>query len=50
MEATCTMNVRQQAFEEFEVSLAVEDNHRNAMRIFWRTNYPKQVLGDDVSQ
>src|SRR5207253_987981 len=38
---------RQQAFEEFEVSLAVEDNRRNAMRIF-KTTLLRNIITQDL--
>ena len=44
------MHVGQQVLKKLQVSLAVEDHHRYAMRFRERTNNPCEVLGDDVAQ
>jgi hypothetical protein len=42
------MNMRKELLEEFEVPLAIKDNHRNVVSIVWRTDEARNVLGDDV--
>jgi hypothetical protein len=42
------MHMRKQVVEEFEVSFAIEDDHRYAVLMFRRANHPGEVLGNDV--
>ena len=48
VQASGAVNVRQQLFEEFEVSLAVEDDHRDVVTILRWPNETRNILGDDV--
>ena len=41
---------RQKVGEKLLVSLAIKDQHRNAVLVFRRSEHSEQVLGDDVFQ
>src|SRR5688572_18248719 len=42
------MNVREQTVKELEISLAIEDDHRDLMSMLRRTDAACQILRDDV--